>query len=343
VTSGLAILNTGLVTSVGLSAPAACAAIRAAITNHTETRFKADTGDWIIGAQVPLHSMLRGRARLVAMLEMAITECLAPYSGQRSKIPLLLCVAEEERHGRIAGLDETLLAELQRVIPVDFDSELSAIVPYGRASVGVALGLARRMMLEHSVRSVLIAAADSLLVGHTLIGFASDDRLLTPDNSNGFVPGEAAGAVLVGSHADGGPTLMCEGLGFSQERATIASGEPLRGEGLAVAIGRALVDANVEMHQLDFRITDNSGEQYYFKEAALALSRLLRVRKESFDIWHPADCIGEVGAAIGAACIAVTWTACRKAYALGNNILFHVSNDAGQRGAAVFRYRGTGL
>ena len=35
------------------------------------------------------------------------------------------------------------------------------------------------------------------------------------------------------------------------------------------------------MHDFDYRITDLSGEQYYFKEAALALSRTLRQSKES--------------------------------------------------------------
>jgi 3-oxoacyl-[acyl-carrier-protein] synthase-1 len=95
------------------------------------------------------------------------------------------------------------------------------------------------------------------------------------------------------------------------------------------------------MHDLDYRITDVSGEQYYFKEAALALSRILRQRKEEFDIWHPAECIGESGAVAGVAVMAVASAACRKGYAPGPSILAHGANDAGRRAAAVFSFQGT--
>ena len=84
------------------------------------------------------------------------------------------------------------------------------------------------------------------------------------------------------------------------------------------------------VHDLDYRLTDNSGEQYYFKEAALALTRTLRQRKEAFDIWHPADCIGETGAAIGAVALAVALAAGIKAYAPGRACSSHAGNDDGR-------------
>ena len=92
------------------------------------------------------------------------------------------------------------------------------------------------------------------------------------------------------------------------------------------------------MHDLDFRITDNSGEQYYFKESALALSRNLRQRKTAFDIWHPADCIGEVGAAIGPCVLGIALAAARKGYAPGPGVLCHFANDDGERAALMLRY-----
>ncbi|MGE8312640.1 MAG: hypothetical protein ACN6QR_24145, partial [Pseudomonas protegens] len=93
------------------------------------------------------------------------------------------------------------------------------------------------------------------------------------------------------------------------------------------------------LEQMDYRLTDISGEQYYFKEASLALSRTLRVRKEFFHLWHPADCIGEVGAAIGPTMLAVALAASRKGYGDGPNILCHLGNDAGQRAAALLSYQ----
>jgi 3-oxoacyl-[acyl-carrier-protein] synthase-1 len=94
------------------------------------------------------------------------------------------------------------------------------------------------------------------------------------------------------------------------------------------------------LHDLDYRITDISGEQYYFKEAALALSRILRQRKEEFDIWHPAECIGETGAATGIAILAVAAAACRMAYSPGPSVLSHCANDSGRRSAAILRFGG---
>jgi 3-oxoacyl-[acyl-carrier-protein] synthase-1 len=186
---------------------------------------------------------------------------------------------------------------------------------------------------------VLIAAADSLLSWPTLSLYDGEDRLLTARNSNGFMPGEAAGALLVGARGGRAGELVCTGIGFGREAAHLQSGEPLRADGLSQAIKASLNEAGCQMHDMDFRITDNSGEQYYFKEAALALSRTLRQRKEEFDIWHPAECTGETGAASGVAVIASAQAACGKGYTKGPNVLAHWANDDGQRAAVALQYR----
>jgi 3-oxoacyl-[acyl-carrier-protein] synthase-1 len=93
------------------------------------------------------------------------------------------------------------------------------------------------------------------------------------------------------------------------------------------------------MGWLDFRISDVSGEHYGFKEASLAVSRTLRARKEEFDIWHPADCIGEVGAACGPSVFNVAWSANENDYSKGTNVLCHFSNDDGKRAAAILTYQ----
>jgi 3-oxoacyl-[acyl-carrier-protein] synthase-1 len=100
----------------------------------------------------------------------------------------------------------------------------------------------------------------------------------------------------------------------------------------------ALASAKLDMGDLDFRICDVSGEQYGFKEAALALSRTLRKRKESFDIWHPAECIGEVGAAAVPIILATARAAFEKHYSLGRKVLCHFGNDDGDRGALILQH-----
>jgi 3-oxoacyl-[acyl-carrier-protein] synthase I len=197
---------------------------------------------------------------------------------------------------------------------------------------------ARQLVYEANVPAVLIAATDSLLSWPTLREFERRGRLLVETNSNGFMPGEAASAVLVaapGQHQQ----LLIEGLGFAMEPATIGAEEPIRANGLSQAINAALREAERGMHDMDFRITDLSGEHYYFKEAALAVARTLRVKKEEYDLWHPAECVGETGAAIGPLLLALADMSMRKSYAPGPKALVHMANDSGERAAIVTRYR----
>ncbi len=333
----IAILAAGMVTGVGLDAPSSCAAIRSAIDNFSETRFMDKGGEWIVGSQAPLEQPLRGRTKLVHMVVPAIRECLAQAGDVRPEmIPLLLCVAEKERGGRLQGLDEALFADVQSELGMRFHPH-SAVIARGRVAGGLAMLRARTLVNEERLPLCVVAGVDSYLVASTLASYEAKNRLRTSENSNGFIPGEAGAAVLVGPHPSRlpSPSLTCLGLGIGQEKATIDSEEPLRADGMVQAVKSALSDAGKTMADVDYRITDSNGEQYLFKEAALAVTRILRVRKELLEIWHPADCIGEVGAAVGPCALGVALAATRKKYAPGGTPLCHFSGEDGERLAMV--------
>lgn len=334
----LSILSTGLVTPVGLTAESSCAAFRAKLTNPVQTRFIDSRGEWLMAQEVPLARPWRGRAKLVRMAAMVTEEalCLLPRA-QWPKIPILLCVAEADRPGRLEGLDDKLLGEVERTLGVHFAAP-SITMPHGRVAVAMALSQARNLLRGGKVTRVLIVAVDTLLTWQTLSHYEREDRLLTPRNSDGFIPGEGAAALLVGLPSRAAH-LSCEGIGFAHEEAGMASDKPLRADGLALAVREALADASMKMHDIDFRITDLSGEQYYFKEATLALSRNLHQRKEEMDLWHPAECMGEAGSVAGGAVIALADAACRKGFTKGNRILAHFGNDGGRRAALTLQYR----
>lgn len=335
----VAITRTGLVTSVGLNAEQSCAAFRAKVANPTETRFIGADGQWIMAHQVALDQPWRGLSKLARMAAMVIEEALQGIPKTLwGQLPLLLCVAETDRPGRLAGLDDRLFAQIQDELGARFADD-SVVVPQGRVGVAVALMQARKLLSRGVHSKVLIAATDSLLTWPTLSHFGSEQRLLTESNSNGFMPGEGAGALVVEPSQGTAGELLCSGIGFGREPAHINSEEPLRAEGLTQALKAALGEAGQAMHDFDYRITDLAGEQYYFKEAALALSRTLRQRKESFDIWHPAECTGETGATAGAAVIALAHAACRKGYSPSTHIIAHMANDAGQRAAITLQQR----
>jgi 3-oxoacyl-[acyl-carrier-protein] synthase-1 len=336
----LAIMASGMVSGVGLNAPASCAAIRCGIDNFQETRFRDSGGEWIIGSSVPMEKSWRGTEKLSKMLALVLQECLSSDSTlSLEEIPIVFCLAEKDRPGRLVELEKRIFLETQEEIGVRFH-EKSALLSQGRVGLGIALQQARGLIYGENIPRVIIAGADSLLLGQTLNAYEEQDRLLTSQNSNGFIPGEAAAAVLVGpALATNEAQLLCLGVGSGVERAAEQSELPLRADGLVQAIRDALTEAGCSLGAMDFRITDVSGGQYSFKEASLALTRLLRERKEEFDIWHPADCIGEVGAAIGVVVLVVCLAATRKAYAPGNNILCHFANEDGDRAAIILSYK----
>lgn len=335
--SGISIVRTGLATAVGLSSPTSCAAFRAKLTNPSVTRFMGNGGQWIGAHQVPLQKAWQGRARLAELAAMAIEEALQDWPSERDyTLPLLLCVAEPDRPGRLQGLDDQLFTEIQELTHRRF-AKSSAIINHGRVSVATAL-LKARSLIESGVPRVLIAAVDSLLHGASLSHYLREGRLLGPHNPDGFVPGEGAGALLIGPETEQA-ALVCCGVGFANETANIGSGLPLRADGLTAAVRTALAEAHCEMHDMDYRITDASGEQYYFKEAALALTRCLRQRKADFEIWHPAECTGEAGALVGVSILAWADAAGRKGYAKGNAVLAHLSNDDGRRAALALHFK----
>jgi 3-oxoacyl-[acyl-carrier-protein] synthase-1 len=227
----------------------------------------------------------------------------------------------------------------QEELNIRFHPE-SRLVESGRVGALTAIKQARNMIYDQNrsreIDRVIVAGVDSLLNAQTLKVYEARERLLSSQNSNGFIPGEAASAVVVERPRASGAQLFCLGIGFGIESATIDSEKPLRADGLTTAIRESLKDAAVMMADIDYRVADVSGEQYWFKEAALSLSRVLRVHKEGFDIFHPADCIGEVGAAIGGIIMGSMMQAMTKGYAPGTTALHHYSNNDGQRAAAIF-------
>lgn len=331
----------GMCSAVGLNAASSCAAIRVGITGFDDTAFLFD-GDFLQGAEVPLEKPWRGREKLLRMAGLALRECTEHLPPARLReIPLLLVVAEKDRPGRLSRLDDSLLRELMDRCGGPFHPD-SQVIANGRVGGVEAIDLASRLLARSRCGSCLIVGVDSFLNAATLGAYHARARLLTPRNSDGFIPGEAAAAVLLETAQS---RDLCDfavrGWGFAREEAGIESELPLRGEGLATAIRESLSRGGTDYHSIDYRICDANGEQYPFKEAALAMARTLRVRKEHFDLWHAADCIGEVGAATVPCALAIAWHAAEKRYAPGPGILLHVGNTDGQRAAVVLRHEST--
>ncbi|MBZ4415385.1 beta-ketoacyl synthase N-terminal-like domain-containing protein [Myxococcus sp. RHSTA-1-4] len=337
----LAIKAAGLVTAVGFNAPASLAAMRAGVSGVKQSHlWHAPSGKHLKAAKVNLPQWWEGLGKLAELVAPAIGECLAAAAPARADgIPLLLCVPEPSRPFRPQGLEEALVAEVEGRLEARFHPS-TRVVAHGQVSVARALREAQRLLSTQRVTCCIVAGVDSLLNPRMVKAFVDKRRVLAPDNSNGFIPGEAAGALLVapaGRQSEGELRLL--GLGLAHEEAGVDSEDPLRGDGLTNAIKRALAEARLSLFDVAWRITDLNGEHYKFKESAFAAARLQRRPKDVlFDLWHPIEYIGEVGAAIGPCVLAWALHAGQKGYAPGDVALCHFGSDEGERAALVVKY-----
>ena len=335
-TALLDILSVGMVTAVGLDAPSSCAAMRARLDGFQETRFSIGGDKWLVGAPVPLPRNWIGEKRLAHLAAGAIVEALQSVpKAAVGETALILCLAEETRQGRLANDGQSLLKRIGEIVEVSTHHR-SRIIAHGRPSGIVALQQARKMLAEGEAEYVMIAGVDSYLSAATITQFVDDNRLLTADNPNGFIPGEAAAALLCGKPGSGG--LALHGIGLSRETAYIYNPAdlPLRGDGMTNAYRQALDQTRMEKNRLNFRIADLVGEQYWFKQSALAQMRVVRGHHEFQDIWSPGESLGNIGAAVVPVMIGMAFTAAHKGYAASNPVLIEASGDDGACGAAVF-------
>lgn len=322
----------GMVSPVGLDLASSCAAMRGGLDAFRETRFRDGAGEWILGAEIDLDGEGFGIARLKHALVMAIEEALGDdLRTSSSSVALLLCVSEPSRSevdgGRMAEAARVFITDVQARLGLEFHP-LSTVLPRGRIGGLEAIRTAAGL-LTRGPRQVIVAGVDSYLDAATLSGFEKRRRLKTAKHSDGFIPGEAASAIIVSYRPlPSRPLLSVLGMAFATERATVESGEPLRAEGLTAALREALALGGIEMADVGYRVTTVNGESYYFREAALAMSRVMRRRSDKIiDLWHPADSIGDTGAASAVVCANVAAMAAAKSYASGPLVVLHASND----------------
>lgn len=330
----------GLVCAVGFNAAAACAAMRAGIAGFAELPYRDNSGEPIVGAAVPgLPPNLKRDDRLLTLLEGALKDGLTSAAFVRTDtIPLLVGLAESGRPGGGDSLAGDLIPRMQKRLNRKFHPDLSCCLARGHTAGFELLKIARELLQDPDVPACIVAGVDSYLNASSLVWLDQHERLKTLDNSDGVIPGEAAAVIAVRRPPVAGVSAEVIGLGFGKETAHVLSEDTLLGLGLTEAARNALMEAKLGFHEIDWRISDVSGEQYGFKELALVEGRLMRVvRKEAQPVWHSADSIGDSGAAAAVVQLVVAEQSIRKGYAPGNKSLCLASSVSGERAAVVVR------
>jgi 3-oxoacyl-[acyl-carrier-protein] synthase-1 len=309
------IRSIGMVTPVGLSAPQTAASVRAGIGRLSESYLSDRFGAPLVMGLAddeqlpPLIEALEDRRfsprheRLARLGGPALVEVLAALPEQ--PVPLLLGIAEprtEARHSVGEELIEILSTQAGRRL----DLSHSRTYPIGRAAGLVALGDALTLIDRREAESVLVGAVDSYLDAGLLETLDREGRLKTGTIPDGFVPGEGAAFVLVAAAGAGRRqksecVAQISGIGRGREPGHLYSQEPHRGEGLTAAF-RALFDAvpmDGPADRIECVYAGLNGESFWAREWGVAQIRSADRFGEDFRVEHPADCMGDPGAALG--------------------------------------------
>ena len=334
-TAPIYIQSVGMACPVGLTALEACAAMRAGIDLRGELSYVDNHGHPIVGSSLSLlHEKLTERHRWTYLLAYALRDVLQGYSTELiQNLPIILTVPSDlnENPPSVFLLANDLSTLLDTTINAEYITLLTHKV-YGGYN---ALAIARQWFQKGQATQCLVCAADSLISARRLLSLIDQERLLIAgDNPDGLTPGEAAVCLLVGSkvqHTMG----VVRGIGIAQETALLSKDEPLRSNGIVEAATMALKEAGLAIHDMDFRLSDATGESYHFKEQALFISRLLRSKKENFPLWLPALTLGHTGAATGLCNVAQALASFQHGYAPGHRALAFAGSDNGERGVLV--------
>lgn len=338
----LRIESRGMCCSIGHNSAAAIAAINARMNHFRETEF-VDGSAPLIGATL-YNLPVWGAERLRIMLHTVVKECIDTDAGIKPvQVAVLLLCADEER----PGMQHDVLSDDFSELTSGKTGSLGTFHPCSRMYAGGKAGVARifeeasRLLQgDNAPRYVLLTAVDSLLDAGTIEHYLSDERLSTNSNADGFIPGEGAAAVLLSIQQSQHSALWIEGVATATESWRIGSEQPLRANGLTVAMREAAHNAGISIDTLDFHASGMTGESWYAREVGIAQSRVLTQRKPDFPHHMIASRVGETGAA--ASILTLAWLSDvmgRSEDSPGRSALLHFSGDDGHRAALVVSHR----
>ena len=173
------------------------------------------------------------------------------------------------------------------------------------------------------------------------MNYVSQDRILTDENSDGFIPGEAASVIVLKLPSQKNTYekyFSIRGIGYGNEKSTIGGKIPNRSQGMTDAIRMALHESNMSMEDIDFRVSDQNGESFYAKDISNAITRCSLGGTKIPNILTIADCVGEIGAACGPLIISWLYRYMEHKDSPGSRGLVHLASDDGQRTAIVIEH-----
>lgn len=338
-TQPVEITAVGMITSVGANAEMTAASVRSGISAYQESDILNKQFHSMIMALVPkdalpeLDEELAQQAltsRQQRMLRLATPAIQQLEEKLTNPVPLMLC-GPEKIPGRRSVVSDKFLKQLAVQTKVPIDLENSYVFTQGRAAGFYALESAMQLLESGSHSQVMVGGVDSFLDLYLLATLDADDRVQAQGVMDAFVPGEAAAFLLL-KLADSASSVKVYPPGIADEPGHRYSTEPYKGEGLANAVTEAV--SNTSASAIKTVFASLNGENFNAKEWGVAAIRNQQNLDTDFNIIHPADCYGDIGAATGPVLMALASIGMQNGY-YQKPALVWASSEIQQR-AAVF-------
>jgi 3-oxoacyl-[acyl-carrier-protein] synthase I len=338
------LVGMGAVTSIGMSALATAAALRAGIAGRRRHPFMVDRqGEPLVVASVPMLDDLDDPvARLTSLGQSAAQEAMGPLlTSWRGTDRMSLVIAlPRDRPGLeaawLTSVRDAIIHLLQQHATLD---EVHVLQEDHAGSI-LALGVALDLLQTGRTGAVLCGGVDSFITGETIDWLDANEQLHGAKQPWGFTPGEAAGFCLlrnaVAAPEDEGSNLLSvRAVGAGYEPNRIDTDTVCVGVGMADAWRNAGSNAGVEPHSIGVIVGDLNGDPYRGTEFGFAKLRTKRFFEDEVALVTPADCWGDVGAASGPLFAITQAIAAHKGYAPAGSALAFCGSDDGTRAAVI--------
>lgn len=344
----IVITGLGMSTPVGVDMAQTCASVRAGISRFREYddyECEPEELDWgepepVVGSRACHLESGPAPERAGALVLEALQDLVRNAKLSRELFGQALTSVVLPPADR-SGLD---LAPEGSVLPESLRRAFSASPAGPRAYTGGtgffdALREAIMPLQEGRCKACVIACADSYHDAQHLARLDRAGRLKCKRSPQGFIPGESGACVLLETRAAAekrGADILAVvgGIGSGTEPAPTGPDLTGSGRGLAEAVGLAL-QGEGDACPVEWVACDLNGEVWRAREWGLCQVALSGSFKGLKHVWHPADCLGDIGAASGAVLVSLAARAFQRGYAPAERCLVFCATDSGERAALV--------
>lgn len=338
----------GVTSPVGLNTEHTCASIRAGISRFTEHAYYGclpSDPEWeepepLISASVPtIDPFLDGPERLFHLIIPALNELFSAAKLKRKEMRaggFLLALPQADTVVNTWSLESRFIPELFRRTGLN-SFKILKVDQSGHAGMFKLIQDAVSMLVSEEAEFCVVGGVDSYLMDERLQFLDNSWRIKSSRNADGFVPGEAGVALLLQTvsytQAKGdGSLAKLSRVGLASEPQSADSDKNSSGQGLSEAIEGTLLEKG-ETRGIEWALCDLNGESYRAFEWGLTQAKLYETFSQLKQITHPADCLGDIGAATAGVLIASAVEAFRRDYSVSDNPLLWAGSDNGLRAA----------